>query len=114
MARLLRGACPDQPAVVVRLSGEGRQGYGLRMVLAERRLGLATDDCACQLERGQVNLTNWKGPETLESPGPLGRLSGYEPAPPCPQASKRLRPTRLPRDSGRQIMQNTSRDAWIA
>lgn len=67
MARLLRGACPDQPAVVVRLSGEGGQGYGLRMVLAERRLGLATDDCACQPERGQVNLTNWKGPETGSS-----------------------------------------------
>ena len=31
-----------------------------------------------------------------------------------PQASKRLRPARIPRDSGRQIMQNTSRDAWIA
>lgn len=30
------------------------------------------------------------------------------------QASKRLRPARIPRDSGRQIMQNTSRDAWIA
>ena len=31
-----------------------------------------------------------------------------------PADGRRLRSARIPRDSGRQIMQNTSRDAWIA